>query len=224
MFKKIALNTLVAAAALTLHVFAAEDAKVQFEADWQNPSYTQITLDPVDVNHVLSTSYETSKPLHFTRTMLWKLERKKAWNPLKYIPHAVNEGRSWGRETLEGGDETLTRTTQQRQWKTGIHAQVLEKAYLLNKEQRVIFIGLSDARDDKGALLHTANSQPLFHVEHGVGGTEDKPLNTWRIVHLTREKDQDLLVRFANFRDPNTLPMYIEVYIEKDLGIKLTKK
>ncbi len=64
------------------------EAQKEFEKCWDNPEYTQITLDNIDVNKTLS-FYITNKPLHFTRTMLWDMEKKKAWNPGNYIPYVV---------------------------------------------------------------------------------------------------------------------------------------
>jgi len=47
-----------------------------------------------------------------------------------------------------------------------------------------------------GTLLRAGPGQPLFHVEHSVGGTELRPLNRWRIVHLTDAVDERLIERF----------------------------
>jgi hypothetical protein len=224
MFKKFAQTTLMVVALSTSATLASQTAVEQFERDWRNPAYTQIQLADVNVNRILSEHYTTSAPVHFTRTMLWDLERKKAWNPMTYIAHVVRDGKSWGRTELAGGNEHFTRYTQQRQWLSGEHALVIEDVNLFNKEQRVVFLGLPETKDQDGTVLRTQNSQPLFHVEHGVAGTEDEPLNTWRIVHLTPEKDDGLIKKFTTLRAPKSLPKYIEVYIEQDLGIKLTKK
>ncbi|MGI4852190.1 MAG: hypothetical protein ACRYGR_09660 [Janthinobacterium lividum] len=56
--------------ALASSAMASEKAIQQFEAAWQNPSYTQIQLEDVDINKILNEHYETSRPLHFTREML----------------------------------------------------------------------------------------------------------------------------------------------------------
>jgi hypothetical protein len=224
MFKKTVLKAVVISALLSTTALASQDAVEQFEKDWQNTAFTQAALDPVDVNHVLSTYYTTSKPVKFTREMLWDVERRKAWDPKTYIPHVVSEGKSWGRQIRDNGDETFTRWSHQRQWLTGKYGVVIEKVTLLNKEQRVIFLGASEAEEAPGQILEATVTQPLFHVEHGVDGSEDNPLNTWRIVHLTLEKDQALTKRFDNFRDPTILPIYIEIYIRDVLGIGLTRK
>lgn len=224
MFKKTVLKTIVTSTLFSTTVLATQLAVEQFETDWNNPSYTRAKLADVDINHIIKTYYTTSKPVNFTRTMLWDLERKKAWDPKTYIPHVVSEGKSWGKTDLEGKDEQFFRASQQRQWLTGEFAQVIEKVYLLDQTQKAIFFGLSEVQETEGTVLHAVNSQPIFHVEHGVGGTEDNPLNTWRIVHLTNGKNDELTKKFETYRDLTTLPKYVEVYIEKDLGIAIEKK
>ncbi|MGI4852191.1 MAG: hypothetical protein ACRYGR_09665 [Janthinobacterium lividum] len=136
----------------------------------------------------------------------------------------MSEGKSWGRVKLNTGDEYFTRSTQQKQWMTSEYAQVIEEAHLLNKEQKAIFLGLSNTTSEKGEKLNTTNTQPLFHIEHGVTGTQDQPRNTWRIVHLTKEKDMNLIKEFEKFKNSTSLPRYIEIYIEKDLKITLKRK
>jgi hypothetical protein len=223
MFKKTVLKAAAIAVLLATEVFAAEEASKQFEMAWQNPAYTQIELEPVDVNDVISKYYTTSKPVHFTQDMLWDMERRKAWDPKTYIPHVVSKGHSWGRENLENGDESFIRWSMQRQWKTGKYGMVIEQVLLLKKEKKAIFIGMAQTVDDLEKTLKASSTQPLFHVEHGVTGTFDKPLNTWRIVHLTKAKDQELIDKFKKYRDPTTLPVYVVVYIEKVLGVNITK-
>jgi len=223
MFKKTVLTSVATAALISTAVYGTPKADEEFEAVWENPSYTQAKLPDVDINHVIKNYYTTSQPVHFTRTMLWELERKKAWDPKTYIPHVVNDGESWGRVELDSGNEQLFRWSMQRQWKTSEYGQVIENVYLFNQAQKAIFFGLSDVQGKDGTAIHTMNAQPLFHVEHGVAGTEENPLNTWRIVHLTQGKDNDLIERFKAYRDATTLPKYVEVYIEKDLGITIKK-
>ena len=223
MFKKTVLKTAAIVALFTTEVIAADQASIQFEKAWQNPVYTQIELEPVDVNEVISKYYTTSKPVHFTQDMLWDMECRKAWDPKTFIPHVVSEGHSWGRKHLENGDESLIRWSKQRQWKADNYGMVIEQVSLMNKEMKAVFVGLAQTVDDSGKSINASTTQPIFHVEHGVAGTYDKPLNTWRIVHLTKAKDQELIEKFKNYRDPTTLPMYIVVYIEKVLGVSITK-
>ena len=66
------------------------DAEKEFEKCWRDPRYTVIQLDDVDVNHSLS-YYVAQKSIHFTKEMLWDMEKKKAWNPERYIPYVIKK-------------------------------------------------------------------------------------------------------------------------------------
>ena len=154
--------------------------------------------------------------------MLWDVEARKARDPLHYIPTVVQEGHSWAFARV-GDKERLLRASQQRQWLTGEVGLVLEEAYLNHTQQRVIFLGAGELRDQDGTLLRSDPRQPLFHDEHAVGGTEERPLNLWRIVHLTDSRDQRLVERFAQIGSAPGLPEFIELYIQRDLQIGLTR-
>jgi hypothetical protein len=204
------------------HVRTFAEAEAEFSRAWSNPRYMQVTLEPVDVNQALEAHYWLAQVLTFTRTMLWDVEARKARDPLHYIPTVVKEGHSWAFET-SGDEERLLRTSRQRQWLTGEVGLVLEQAYLNHAQQRVIFLGARELRDADGTLLRSDPRQPLFHVEHAVGGTERRPLNLWRIVHLTDGPDQRLVERFAEISKAPGLPEFIELYIQRDLQIGLTR-
>jgi hypothetical protein len=115
---------------------AFSNAQKEFDEAWQNPDYTQIELDPVDVNGVLEKHYSINEPLHFTKRMLWDMETKKAWDPRTYIPHVVREGRSWDRKTLKNGEECFMRSTQQLAWMTDAYGQVLEEVFLQSQRAK----------------------------------------------------------------------------------------
>lgn len=196
-----------------------------FEQAWNNPEYTQIKLDDVDINETLSKYYETPIPVNFTRQMLWDTETKKAWDPKAYIPYVVREGKSWGGEILENGDEVFVRSSQQKQWlNSELYGEVFEEVYLNHKDQRATFFGVKKLNDSFDECLYCKNQQPLFHVQHSVEGNENSPVNVWRIVHLTEGKDQKLIEHFNNLKDPTVLPGFVEIYIEKDLQIPLFHK
>ncbi len=200
-------------------------AEEEFERAWNQPAYTQIKLDDVDINQTLDKYYETSAPVNFTRKQLWDMETKKAWDPKTYISYVVKDGKSWGREYLENGDEIFVRSSQQKQWLNGeVYEEVFEKVYLNHKEQRATFLGSQSLKSSSGECLQLKNQQPLFYVQHSVEGEENNPINVWRIVHLTEGKDQKLLKRFEQFKDPKELPGFVEIYIEKDLHISLSHK
>jgi len=199
----------------------------EFQRAWADASSTRFDLPPVDVNRVLSEHYRTSEPLTFTRTMLWDMEVQKAWRPDRYIPTVVREGsaNSWGRSSAADGTESFVRSSQQRLWldptKYGL---VLEHVCLNPTQQKVSFIGAMDLPNGDGNPLRAGVGQPLFHVEHSVGGNESRPLNRWRIVHLTDRLEYGLVERFTVMANDVWLPEFIEIYIRNDLNIKLTRR
>jgi len=200
------------------------EAQNEFEKCWSNPECTQITLDDVDVNKTLS-FYITNKPLHFTRSMLWDMEKKKAWNPGNYIPYVVREGsgESWGKKscTTTGG-VIFVRASDQKQWvNPDLYEKVYEKVYVNEQGQLITFIGATKLPERAEELNP---QQPLFHVQHGVKGEDNNPINTWRIVHLTPKKDFQLIEMFKKLNDSTMLPGFIKEYIEKDLHLTIKHK
>ena len=195
----------------------------EFEQAWQDPHHTRIELEAIDVNDQLQQYYSASEPYLLTKPMLWDAEAKKAWDPRTYIPHIIREGKSWGRRTLEDGEECFLRASQQRAWKEAdAFGQVLEEVYLSPREHKVLGLGRVKSLAEDGTPLQAGSHQPLFHVEHAVGGTDSRPLNLWRIVHLTTEKDDALLERQQGTVE--VLREFVAIYVEKDLGIKLTRR
>src|SRR6266571_2765533 len=70
-------------------------------------------------------------------------------------------------------------------------------------------------------VVRAGSGQPLFHVEHSVGGTELQPLNRWRIVHLTDALDERLIEGFERMARNPWLAEHAEIYIRDNLGIEL---
>ncbi len=197
----------------------------EFERAWADPSNTRFELPSVDVNWVLAEHYRTSEPLTFTRTMLWDMEVRKTWRPDLYIPSLAQEGSAgtWSRRSMAGGAEALLRSSQQRLWlKPTEYGLVLEQVYLDPSQQKVTFIGAAELSDGDGNVLRAGTRQPLFHVEHSVGGDELRPLNKWRIVHLTDRPEHRLVEQFTRMANDMCLPELIEIYIRTDLNIKLS--
>jgi len=175
---------------------------------------------------VLAEHYRTSEPLTFTRTMLWDMEVRKAWRPDLYIPSVVQEGSAstWSSRSVAGGAESFLRSSQQRLWlKSTEYRLVLEQVYLDPSQQNVTFIGAADLSDGDGNPLRAGKRQPLFHVEHSVGGDESRPLNKWRIVHLTDRPEHRLVELFTRMANDVWLPEFIEIYIRSELNIELTR-
>ena len=199
----------------------------EFERAWADPSNTRFELPSVDVNRVLAEHYRTSEPLTFTRTMLWDMEVRKAWRPDRYIPSVVQKGSAgtWSKRSVADGTEPFVRSSQQRLWlEPAEYGLVLEQVSLNPTQQKVTFIGAAELPDREKILLRAGARQPLFHVEHSVGGDESRPLNTWRIVHLTDRAEHRLVERFTLIANDVWLPEFIEIYIRSDLNIKLTRR
>jgi len=99
---------------------------------------------------------------------------------------------------------------------------VLEDIFISHNKQTVYFFGRPRMTEPNGKELTASTFQPLFHVMHGVGGTEDDPQNLWSIVLLTDKPDPRYLAPFEARVDEG-LPGFVEIYIRKDLGVELTK-
>lgn len=198
-----------------------------FEQAWADPSNTPFEWPPVDVNRVLADHYRLGEPLTFTRTMLWDVEVRKAWRPDRYIPTVVQEGsaRTWGGHSTDGGNDLFVRASRQRLWLAPEeYGLVLEQGYLDFAQQKITCIGAAELLGPDGEMLRASTRQPLFHVEHSVGGDEARPLNQWRIVHLTDGPDSRLVERFTRMADAVWLPEFIEIYLRSDLNRKLTRR
>ncbi len=198
----------------------------EFERAWADPSNTLVEPPSVDVNVVLVDHHRTSEPLTFTRTMLWDMEVRKAWRPDRYIPSVVQEGSAgtWSRPLVAGGAESFLRSSQQRLWlEPTEYGLVLEQVYVDPSQQSVTFIGAAELSDREGNVLRASTRQPLFHVEHSVGGDESRSLNKWRIVHRTDRPEDGLVERFSSIANDVWLPEFIEIYIRSDVKIKLSR-
>ena len=200
------------------------EAQEEFEKCWLNPSYTAIELDDVDIRQALS-HYIVQPSVHFTKTLLWDMEAKKAWNPGDYIPYVIKTGsaKAWEKQPCPiTGGEIFVRCSQQKQWlNPDVYEDVYEEVYVNPKNQLITFLGVTTL---PGLSSQLTPKQPLFHVQHGVGGEENHPTNTWRIVHLTKNREPQLIKLFENMNDPTTLPGFVKMYIEKDLHVVINKK
>lgn len=205
-----------------MQTFAA--AAEEFAQAWRNPRHTRITLPPVDVNKILAERYRMDKPTHITRGMVWDMELKKSWDPRTYISYVVSEGKSWGRHRNEDGSEHFCRFTIQRAWIDARSGSVLEDVYINHKEQRILFLGRSEMVAEGGERIRSEGFQPLFHVEHAAGGSDAAPLNMWRIVLLTESEDRRFMAPFEKMIRDDLLPGFLEIYIDRDLGVKLSRR
>lgn len=194
--------------------------KVLDEA-WRTPGVTAIDLPPVDVNQVLADRYELDRDVTFTRNTLWDMEVRKAAAPDVYIPTVVAPGSVTKFPSVEhDGFEDFTRVSDQRLWADpDRYGTIIEHVRLDHGHQRAFFLGATEFGD------RTATTrQPLFHVEHSVAGAEDRPLNLWRVVLLTETVDQKLVDVFTRMGEDPYLRVFIEVYLQKQLGVAFRRK
>jgi hypothetical protein len=194
----------------------------EYRAAWENPTHTRFELPPVNVNKVLRERYRMRPQKTLTRTAIWDMERKKAWDPWTYIPYVVSSGGSWGREMLPDG-ERFSRASMQKGWIGASEGRVLEDVYLSDEKQSIVFLGRERMRGEGGDELTASDFQPVFHVEHGVGGSEDEPFNIWSIVLLTPQEDRRYQRPFEQMVEAGWLPGFIEIYIARDLGVELQR-
>jgi hypothetical protein len=202
---------------------AALDYAGLFEQAWEAPGNTAIEFPPVDVNQMLTEHYELDRELEFTRTMLWDMEVRKAFDPDIYITSAVTLG-SVLRWQLGSADD-FVRISEQRVWlEPEQRGLVLEQVHIDRDRHAVYFLGSAELTSPAGEVYRAGTGQPLFHVEHTAAGREHRPVNHWRIVHLTDTPDQALLDHFTAFGQRPGLRDFIEQYIRRDLGYSLIRK
>ena len=200
-----------------------DSAEREYNEAWSAPSSTRFELPPVHVNKVLKERYRVSPERTLTRAMIWDMETKKAWDPLTYIPYVVSQARSWGQTTLRDGTTRFCRSSLQRGWITSEEGRVLEDVFVSDPKQTIYFLGRPRMVEESGKALVASSFQPLFHVRHAVGGSEQAPLNLWSIVLLTGGPDLRYCVPFEQMVRAAFLPGFLEIYIERDLKLKLSR-
>jgi hypothetical protein len=94
-----------------------------------------------------------------------------------------------GRTTLRDGSARFCGSSLQRGWITSEEGRVLEDVFVSDAKRTIYFLGRPQMVEESGNTLVASPFQPLFHVRHGVGGSEEAPLNLWSIVLLTDAPD-----------------------------------
>jgi hypothetical protein len=200
-----------------------DSAEREYNEAWSAPSSTRFELPPVDVNRALKERYRISPERTLTRAMIWDMETKKAWDPLTYIPYVVSQARSWDRSALRDGTRRFCRSSLQRGWITSEEGRVLEEVFVSDPKQTIYFLGRPRMVEESGKALVASSFQPLFHVRHAVGGSEHEPLNLWSIVLLTGAPDPRYCEPFEQMVRAGLLPGFLEIYIERDLKLGLSR-
>jgi hypothetical protein len=138
--------------------------------------------------------------------MIWDMETKKAWDPLSYIPYVVSQARSWGRTTLCDGSTRFSRSSLQRGWITPQEGRVLEDVFVSDAKQTIYFLGRPQMVEETGKALVASSG-----------------LNLWSIVLLTNAPEPRYCEPFEQMVRAGLLPGFIEIYIERDLQLKLSR-
>src|SRR6266545_1365006 len=107
-----------------------EAARRAYREAWDNPAYTRFTLQPINVNKVLRDRYRMAPARKVTRSEIWDMEARKAWDPRNFIPYVVSEARSFGREKLADGAYRFCRASMQKGWIAPDEGRVLEDTYV----------------------------------------------------------------------------------------------
>jgi hypothetical protein len=202
------------------------DHQAVFEQAWNAPGSTTVDLPPVRVNDVLRDRYDVRPPFAYTGTQLWDMEVRKAAAPDKYIPTVVRPGSAEKFPSVRHGEvEDFTRVSDQRLWADpSQYTAVIEQVRLDRANRRAFFLGVSTFEAPDGREFVAGTAQPLFHVEHSVGGSEDDPLNLWRIVLLTDTPDPVLAAAFKPLAEDPYLRVFVEVHLRDDLGRELVRR
>ncbi|EXK23961.1 hypothetical protein FOXG_16767 [Fusarium oxysporum f. sp. lycopersici 4287] len=197
-----------------------------FETTWGDPKNTAITTPDSDVNATVEKYYMVDEPFTYTKTQVWDMEVKKAHRPDKYIYQYVRQGSLHTFDhRKEGPYEYFTRITAQRTWKNPEeYDTVIERVCLDHVNQAAFFLGTPEVTLPDGTKVKSGEKQSIFNVEHAVAGTEENPLNTWRIVYLTNGRDESLIELLKPFQQDVFLQPYNEVYIREELGRDLVRK
>ncbi|TQV91176.1 hypothetical protein V2A60_009366 [Cordyceps javanica] len=196
------------------------------EAAFADPQNTPIELPPADVNKVIKTSYKVDKPFTYTRTQLWDMERRKAHDPERFLGGVVRPGSVEILDVKREGDvETFARVGDQRRWANpSEYSRVIELVRLDHATQRALFIGVDAMDAPDGRRILRGPEQPRFHVEHSCAGTEEAPLNIWRLVLLDKDESGATREAFRGMMESPYLRAFNEIYIREVLGRELVRK
>ncbi|MGI5501387.1 hypothetical protein [Lentzea sp. CA-135723] len=201
------------------------DHEAVFEQAWAQPGNTVADLPAVRVNEVLRERYRVTPPFAYTGTQLWDMEVRKAKAPDVFIPTVVLPGAEKFPSVWHGQVEEFTRVSEQRLWAhPGRTARIIEHVRLDHERRRAFFVGDERFEAPDGRVFTAGTGQPIFHVEHSVGGTETDPLNLWKIVNLTDEVDPDLVAAFDRMAKDPYLRVFVEVHLREVLGRELVRR
>lgn len=101
--------------------------------------------------------------------------------------------------------QTFNRLSIQPAWLDGQLTIVKEEVHILENEHRIIFYGREVIKKEAQRHMGThfdrqliSAHAPLFHVEHGLQGTTENPLNTWKMVFVNQKISPDKISEVKN--------------------------
>jgi len=197
------------------------DAVAEFDRCWNARGVTRFELPEVDVNDILAKRYRLTPNVRLTRSAIWDMACKKALDPVTYVPDVISQAGRLSARQLKPGAEHFVRWSIQKAWLGEQRGRVIESIFLDHNAQKIIFLGQAEARAEDGTSTLAVDYQPLAHVEHSAGGTEQDPCHVWKIVFLTKTRDDRYIRSFKEMATAGRLPRYLEIYIEKDLGVQI---
>jgi hypothetical protein len=201
------------------------DHEAVFEQAWAAPGATRADLPAVRVNEVLRERYLVTPPIEYTGTLLWDMEVRKAKAPDVFIPTVVVPGAERFPSVWHGRVEEFTRVSEQRLWADPSRtARIIEHVRLDHENRRAFILGDARWEAPDGRVFTAGTGQPIFHVEHSVGGAEADPLNLWRIVNLTEGPDPVLAAAFDELANDRYLRVFVEVHLREVLGRDLVRR
>jgi hypothetical protein len=197
-----------------------------FDAAFADPKHTSSIHPDQNINEIIRERYATDGPLALTLSQFWDMKALKARNPAKYLRPLIKPGSlKVFNVTREGNVEFFTRVTVQRTWpRPNEFTTIIEQVRVDPDKHEVLFIGIPEATGPDGEKYVSGVDQPLFYVEHAAKGSEEEPIDTWRIVLLSDHKDEQLLKMVdIPTLDPH-LRLYSEIFIRETLGKTLERK
>lgn len=166
-------------------------AASEFEAAMKNFAEQSIITCPYTINPIKN-SEQVIGDISFEEA--WALEINKAKHVHEYLDSITFSMIIPGTERKTSYGQAFNRISIQPAWLDGRLAIVKEEVHIFENEHRIVFYGrpvnLEEAKKHMGRYfdnqLIRANI-PLFHVEHGLQGTAENPINTWRMVFVDQK-------------------------------------
>ncbi|MGE3921107.1 MAG: hypothetical protein AB7F64_09315 [Gammaproteobacteria bacterium] len=163
----------------------------EFEKAMQSFAAQSITTAPYKINPIKLSNQEQR---NLSLDQAWALEISKALRVHDYltaIPFSIVIPGTY-RKTAQG--QSFQRLSIQPAWLDDQMTIIKEEVHIIEDEHRIVFYGRPvDELEAQNVMREHFNESlirkevPLFHVVHGLLGTENEPINTWRMVFIDQQ-------------------------------------